>query len=239
MSACRACCTPPARIRAIDTSRAEALPGVVTIITGADALKLPDPYYGVAIRDQPVVAINKVRYVGDTVAAVAAIDEETAYHALSLIDVDYELLPPVLTIDEALAEGAPVLFDEPVGGGPIKVGEGVVSLKEPRPNVLTEFGYRNGDADAVLAASDHVFEDRFVFSRINHFHLEPYVNIAQVTASRSNCGRATRTRSSCATTSPASSAARSTRCASTRITSAAASAAKASARWSRLSSCWR
>jgi CO/xanthine dehydrogenase Mo-binding subunit len=171
---------PHARIRAIDTSRAEALPGVVTIVTGADARKLPDPYYGVAIRDQPVVAIDKVRYIGDTVAALAAIDEETAYRALALINVDYEPLEPILTIDKALAEGAPVLFDAPVGGNPIKVGEGVVSLKEPRPNVLTEFGYRNGDADAVLAASDHVFEDRFCFSRINHFHLEPYVNIAQV-----------------------------------------------------------
>ncbi|HEX3954749.1 MAG TPA: xanthine dehydrogenase family protein molybdopterin-binding subunit, partial [Stellaceae bacterium] len=138
------------------------------------------PYYGVAIRDQPIVAFEKVRYVGDTVAAVAAIDEETAYRALALIDVQYEPLAAVTTIEEALAEGAPPLFDEPVGGGPIRVGEGVVSLKEPRPNVLTEFGYRNGDADAVLAASDHVFEDRFVFSRINHFHLEPYVNIAQV-----------------------------------------------------------
>jgi CO/xanthine dehydrogenase Mo-binding subunit len=90
-------------------------------------------------------------------------------------------LPPVTTIEDALADGAPLLFDEPVGGAPTRVGEAAVSLKEPRPNVLYEFGYRNGDAEAVLAASDHVFEDRFVFSRINHFHLEPHVNIAQAT----------------------------------------------------------
>ena len=63
---------------------------------------------------------------------------------------------------------------------PCGSGNGVVSLKEPGPNVLCEFGYRNGDAEAVLAASDHVFEDSFVFSRINHFHLEPYVNVARV-----------------------------------------------------------
>ena len=88
---------PHARIVSIDTSRAEALPGVFTAVTGADAIKLPDPYYGVAIRDQPVIAIDKVRYVGDMVAAVAAIDEETAYRALTLIDVEYELLPPVTT----------------------------------------------------------------------------------------------------------------------------------------------
>jgi len=172
---------PHARIVSIDASRAEELPGVAAIVTGADAIKLPDPYYGVAIRDQPVIAIDKVRYVGDMVAAVAAIDEETAYRALTLIDVEYELLAPVTTIEDALAEGAPVLFDAPVGGAPTKVGDKAVSLKEPRPNILYEFGYRDGDAASVLAASDHVFEDRFVFSRINHFHLEPYVNIAQAT----------------------------------------------------------
>jgi CO/xanthine dehydrogenase Mo-binding subunit len=172
---------PHAGILSIDTMRAEALPGVVAAVTGADAARLPDPYYGVAIRDQPVVAIDKVRYVGDMVAAVAAIDEETAYRALALIDVQYEKLPGVMTIEAALAEGAPVLFDTPVAGEPIKLGGGLISLKEPRPNVLCEFGYTHGDADAVLARSDHVFEDCFHFSRINHFHLEPHVNIARVT----------------------------------------------------------
>jgi CO/xanthine dehydrogenase Mo-binding subunit len=172
---------PHARIRAIDTSRAAALPGVAAVVTGADAAHLPDPYYGVAIRDQPVIAIDKVRYVGDMVAAVAASDEETAYRALTLIDVEYELLPPVTTIEAALAEGAQLLFEAPAGGAATRVGDAAVSLKEPLPNILYEFGYRNGDAEAVLAGSDHVFEDRFIFSRINHFHLEPYVNIAQVT----------------------------------------------------------
>ncbi len=86
-----------------------------------------------------------------------------------------------MTIEAALAEGAPVLFGTPVAGEPIKLGDGLISLKEPRPNVLCEFGYAHGDADAVLARSDHVFEDRFQFSRINHFHLEPHVNMARVT----------------------------------------------------------
>src|SRR5215467_14002224 len=104
---------PHARIVAIDTSRAEALPGVVAVVTGADAIKLPDPYYGVAIRDQPVLAIDRARYIGDMIAAVAAVDEETAYRALALIDVRYDLLLPVTTIEEALADGAPLLFDAP------------------------------------------------------------------------------------------------------------------------------
>jgi CO/xanthine dehydrogenase Mo-binding subunit len=116
-----------ARIRSIDPRRAETLPGVVAVVTGADAARLPDPYYGVAIRDQPVVAIDKVRYVGDMVAAVAAIDEETAYRALALMAVHYEKLPAVTTIDEALAEGAPLLFDTPVAGEPIKLGDGLTA----------------------------------------------------------------------------------------------------------------
>ncbi len=172
---------PHARILSIDASRAEALPGVAAVVTGADAAKLPDPYYGVAIRDQPVIALDKVRYVGDMVAAVAAADEETAYRALGLIDVDTSCCPPSRRARRRLPKGRRCCSTPPSGGSPIKVGEGVVSLKEPRPNVLCEFGYRNGDAEAVLAASDHVFEDSFVFSRINHFHLEPYVNVAQVT----------------------------------------------------------
>src|SRR6516162_337616 len=106
---------------------------------------------------------------------------ECRMRALALIDVQYDKLPAVATIDEALAEGAPLLFDTPVAGEPVKLGGGLISLKEPRPNVLCEFGYTHGDADAVLGRSDHVFEDCFHFSRINHFHLEPHVNIARVT----------------------------------------------------------
>src|ERR1700730_10433347 len=172
---------PHARIRSIDTGRAEGLPGVAAVVTGIDAVGLPDPYYGVAIRDQPVVAIDKVRYVGDMVAAVAAGDEEIAYRALPLIEVHYDGPPPVTAIDQAVEEAALPLFDTPAAGEPIKLGDGLVILKEHRPNVLCEFGYTHGDADAVLAASDHVFEDPFHFSRSNHFHLDPHASIARVT----------------------------------------------------------
>ncbi len=86
-----------------------------------------------------------------------------------------------MTIADALAPNAPLLFDAPAAGMAVPVGGGSTSEKEPRPNVLYEYGYTNGDADAVLARSKHVFTDRFVFSRINHFHLEPHVNIARVT----------------------------------------------------------
>ena len=221
-----------ARIRSIDPRRAETLPGVVAVVTGADAARLPDPYYGVAIRDQPVVAIDKVRYVGDMVAAVAAIDEETAYRALTLIAVHYEKLPAVTTIDEALAEGAPLLFDTPVAGEPIKLGDGLISLKEPRPNVLCEFGYAHGDADAALAESDRVFEDRFHFSRINHFHLEPHVNVARVTGEQIELWSCNQDPLCCAATSRGSSGDLPITFAFMRAMSVAVSAARATARWS-------
>src|SRR5438105_3594219 len=83
---------PHARIVAIDTSRAQALPGVHVVLTGQD---LPDYRVGRSMRDMPVLAQDKVRFIGEKVAAVAAVDRETAEEALGLIDVEYEELPAV------------------------------------------------------------------------------------------------------------------------------------------------
>src|SRR5207253_6345192 len=91
---------PHARIKRIDLARALAHPGVVAIVTGAD---MPEKM-GImpSTQDETALAVEKVRYVGEPVAAVAALDEDTAYEALSLIDVEYEDLEPILTIEEAL-----------------------------------------------------------------------------------------------------------------------------------------
>jgi CO/xanthine dehydrogenase Mo-binding subunit len=167
-----------ARIRSIDSRRAYALKGVVAIVTGDDISSLPDPFYGVGIRDQPVLAIGKVRYIGDMVVAVVAEDEATAFRALDLIDVEYEKLPALMSIEDALDPSAPDIFEEPSGGAPLIVGEGAQSLKEPRKNTLYEFRYARGDAEAEIVRADHVFTDTFHFSRIHHYHLEPYVNVA-------------------------------------------------------------
>ena len=173
-----------ARILRIDAQKALSLPGVACVVTGSDAAALPDPTYGVGIRDQTVIALDKVRYLGDTVAAVAARDEATALRALELIEVDYDPLPALMTIEAALAKGAPLLFDGPQAGSVLAVGAGAGSVKEPRPNVLYEFTYRRGDAGAELARADHVYTDSFSFSPINPYHLEPYVNIARVSGDR-------------------------------------------------------
>jgi len=173
-----------ARIKRIDVSRALALPGVVCALTGTDVAQLPDPWYGVGIRDQSLLAIDKVRYVGDMVAAVAAQDESVALRALELIDVEYEVLPAIMTTAKALASDAPLLFESPSAGRVLDVGAGATSVKEPRANVLYEFTYRRGDIDAAFRRAKHVFTDTFQFSRINPYHLEPYVNVARVSGGR-------------------------------------------------------
>src|SRR4029077_10737347 len=95
---------PHARIKSIDTSAAEAMPGVKAVVTGADTARKK---WGCFRPDLYPLAIEKVRYVGDEVAAVAALDRETARAAVDLITVEYEVLPSVLSLDAALASGAP------------------------------------------------------------------------------------------------------------------------------------
>jgi len=84
-----------ARIKSIDKSKAEALDGVAVVLTGAEIANMPgvDPHFGPAFRDQPILAVEKVCYIGDLVVAVAAVDRRTAENALQLVEVDYESLP--------------------------------------------------------------------------------------------------------------------------------------------------
>lgn len=168
-----------ARIRRIDCAAALAIPGVACVVTGADIADLSDPLYGVGLRDQPVIASDRVRYVGDVVAAVVAIDEYTAFRAAQAVVVDYELLPAVMTMAEALAPDAPRLFEEPIVGVAFALGEGSASAIDPAPNVPYEYTFGNGDVARCLEQAAHVFTDTFDISRINHFLLEPYVNVAR------------------------------------------------------------
>ena len=149
-----------ARILNIDTSRALKLPGVKTIITGADT---PGIKWGVFpyTRDMAMLQADKVRYVGDEVAAVAAVDEETALEALNLIDVDYEILPGAFTIDEALAEGAPLIHDDYPGNRNVEVNINV------------------GDVDAALAKASLVRTDTFTAPEDDYFMGEPYAVVAR------------------------------------------------------------
>ncbi len=147
---------PHARIRAIDTSRAEALDGVLAVVTATDLAGL-DPFYN----GRPVVAMEKVRYVGEPVAAVAAEDEHTAEAALPLIEVDYEELPSALGTDAALAPGAPLIHDDAPG------------------NVCAHERVEQGDVDAGFAASERIFEERYTFPSVYHYSMEPHAAVAR------------------------------------------------------------
>ena len=168
---------PHARVVSIDAEAARTVPGVAAVLT-RDGLGGLNPTYGYFIKDQPIVAIDKVRYIGDMVAAVAAETEAAACAALERITVEYELLPAVATIEEALAPGAPALFEEPPMGIVPSYGTGAAAEKDPAKNICYRFTYETGPADA-FDACDHVFEDTFLFSRCQHYHLEPFVTVAR------------------------------------------------------------
>jgi len=170
---------PHARIKNIDTSKAFRVPGVTAIITRDDILNDGgiEPYYGPVFADQTIVAIEKVRHVGDPVAAVAALDTDAAEEALRLIDVEYEELPPVLDVHDALKPGAPLVHDS------VRIPEsGFADLAELKPvegtNICTHFKLNRGDIQKGFAQSDHVFEDTFTLPATQHSFLETHACIA-------------------------------------------------------------
>lgn len=164
-----------AHIVSIDASRAEALPGVVAIMTGQN-LPSDDPYYGHALRDRPILAIDRVRFVGEPVVAVAAKDPSIADEALTLIDVEYEPLPAAVTIDAALADDAPHLHDTVALRAGLFHGLGDIRL-EPG-NVCYHHAFARGDADAVFETADIVVEGNYTFPAVFQYALEPHTTIA-------------------------------------------------------------
>jgi 4-hydroxybenzoyl-CoA reductase subunit alpha len=150
---------PHARIRNVDVSRALAHPGVVAVVTGAD---MPEKM-GImpSTQDETALAVDRVRYVGEPVAAVAALDEDTAFDALSLIKVDYEDLEPIFTIEEALDREDVKIHDE-----------------AKRANVFKEVHLSFGDLDGGFASADHVRDDWFFFEGNTHAPIESHSAVA-------------------------------------------------------------
>jgi 4-hydroxybenzoyl-CoA reductase alpha subunit len=150
-----------ARIRSIDTARARALPGVYAVITGAD---LPPVKFGIlpVSQDEEALCTEKVRMVGDAIAAVAAVDEETAEQACRLIDVVYEPLPALMSIFDSLAH--PEVRIHEYGDG---------------PNVHKSVALQFGDVDAAFAGADLVREDVFFFEGNTHLPMEQHAAVAQ------------------------------------------------------------
>lgn len=159
-----------ARIVSYDISRALALPGVKTVVTGND---FDLRYMGLVVKDETVLAKGKVRYIGEPVAAVAAVDAETARAAARLIDIVYEELPAVFTIEDAMAEGAPVLHEN--FDSYFKIYD---ASTRTRPNELARSTMRHGDVENGFAESDIVLDQVYETSAQYHAYLEPAAALA-------------------------------------------------------------
>jgi CO/xanthine dehydrogenase Mo-binding subunit len=167
-----------ARIVSIDTSRAQALPGVKAVMTSADLPEHEFAYVGperLAVNfwhmTRNIMAREKVLYEGHAVAAVAATSASIARKAIGLIDVEYEVLPHVIDVDEAMAEDAPLLFEDMITRG--------VDPAPNRPsNVSKRVGFEVGDLDAGFAAADEIIEKHFRTSPIHQAYIEPQACMA-------------------------------------------------------------
>ncbi len=167
-----------AKIIAIDKSKAEAHPGVYCVVTGYDLDGL-NPYFGHAVKDHPLLAIDKVRYTGEPVAAVVAVDERTAFEALEFIDVKYEELKGVFTPQEALAKDAPLLHDRKFEAGALRGFEGEVTAGKGT-NICQTHKIQWGDVEKAFKEAAAVVEGDYYFPMTYAYAMEPYVAIADV-----------------------------------------------------------
>src|SRR5438552_13904309 len=149
---------PHARIKRIDTSRAERLDGIVAVVTGKDA---PTPYGILPVgHDEHALALDNVRYVGDNLACVAAVSEDIAEKALELIDVEYEVLPAYFDPEESMKAETNLIHDN-----------------KPH-NIEKDYHHVFGDPDKALAEADYVMEGRFIANEVTHAAMEPHSTLA-------------------------------------------------------------
>jgi CO/xanthine dehydrogenase Mo-binding subunit len=151
--------SPHAKLLKVDTTNALSVPGVVAILTGQDLG--PNAFYGAMMKDQGVVAVDRVRFVGEPVAAIAAESLDAAEEAALLLDIDYEELPAVFDAKEAIQPGAPILHE-----------------KFPN-NIFKHAKLRHGDLESAFAEADEIFEDTFTSPVAQQASLEPHVAAAQ------------------------------------------------------------
>jgi CO/xanthine dehydrogenase Mo-binding subunit len=162
---------PHARIVHLDTSAAAALPGVHVVLTGQDVGTI---FHGRGMRDVPVIPKDRVRFVGDRVATVAAETLEIAKRAVELIDVRYEPLPAVFDAVEATREGSPIMHP---------VFNDYVNIPKPQDtpsNVFARDAWSRGDVEAGFAASDIIVEETFEVPRVHHGYMEPNACVVRV-----------------------------------------------------------
>ena len=160
-----------AKIKNIDASRALAMPGVVAVLTGEEVKGLR---FGKRLIDEPILAWDKVLYIGDKIAAIAAETEDIAESALSLIDVEYEELPAAVTLDEAKTEQAPILHPD------FNSYDGVPKALDEPSNIFAETEWANGDVEKAFEESDKIVERFYTTPRTHQAYLEPHNTIVWI-----------------------------------------------------------
>jgi CO/xanthine dehydrogenase Mo-binding subunit len=166
---------PHARILSLNTDKAKRLAGVKAVLTAAD---VPDARYGALVLDMGMFAQSKVRYIGEAVAAVAAVDEATARQALELIDVEYEELPPVFDPVEAMEPEAPIIHEDLKDY--VTLFERTQRAMTGNVNYQADINY--GDIDAGFSQADYIFEDTYKTQKVHPSYLEPNSTVAKIDA---------------------------------------------------------
>ena len=167
---------PHARVERIEAQDALASPGVLAVLTAED-LSDCDPYYGTAFKDQPILAIDRVRYAGEPVAVVIAETERQAMAAVALLDVALTELPAALDTDAALAPHAPLVHETIRPAGHFRDLSHVKHI--PDTNICHHQTSRRGNIDHGLAEADKVFDDTFQLPPIYHYAMEPHAVLAK------------------------------------------------------------
>lgn len=162
---------PHARIVNIDGSAALKLPGVRAVVTGKD---MQGMLVGRGLRDMPVLAWDKVRFVGERVAAVAADEPDIAEEALNLIEVEYEELPAVFDGDEAMQPGAPLVHE---ANSTYLTLDGSLT---PQGNIVVHDHFEDGDVDQGFGQSDYIFEHTFNLTWVHQHYMEPYACVVDI-----------------------------------------------------------
>ncbi len=169
---------PHGRIVSIDVSAAVAMPGVHRVVTGEDILKvIPEPYFGPAFHDQPILALGKVRHFGEPVAVVIAADPHTAETAAQAIVAEYEELPAVYDEVEAMTSDA-IVHDVLKPAGTFADLKHLAGREDT--NLSLDYHLRRGDTEQAFAEADHVYEHTFRTQQTMHTPFEPMVAIADV-----------------------------------------------------------
>jgi len=161
---------PHARIRKVKTEKARPIPGVAAVITAQD---FPDIRTGFLIQDEVVLARDRIRYIGEPVAAVAAIDVQTAQRALDLIELEVDELPAVFDFDHSIDANAPLIHEK------FKEYTSKMPFNRER-NICLQTRIKKGDIKSGFAESDEIFEDRYTMPVVHQAPLEPRAVLAEV-----------------------------------------------------------